>query len=65
MFTQYEKGNISTKTHNDAEIDDRSDDDSIMPLLLSKEEMDAMDYGDESDHDLILLGKENCNGKER
>ena len=24
-----------------------------MPPLLSEEEMDAMDYGDESDHDLI------------
>ena len=24
-----------------------------MPPLLSKEEMDAMDYGDESDHDII------------
>ena len=29
------------------------DDDSIMPPLLSEEEMDSMDSGDESDHDLI------------
>ena len=49
-FTQFEEGNILTKTCNDAES---RDDDSIMPTLLSKEDMDAMDYGDESDHDLI------------
>ena len=29
------------------------DDDSIMPPLLRKEDMDAMDSVDESDHDLI------------
>ena len=29
------------------------DDDSIMPPLLSEEEMDSMDSGDESEHDLI------------
>ena len=29
------------------------DDDSIMPPLLSEEDMDAMNSGDESDHDLI------------
>ena len=26
-----------------------------MPPLLSEEDMDAMDYGDESDHDLIYM----------
>ena len=49
-FTQVEEGNILTKTCNDAES---SDDDSIMPPLLIEEEMDAMDYGDKSDHDSI------------
>ena len=51
--TQFEEGNIWTKTRNDAEIGEQSDDDSIMPPLLSKDEMDGIDSGDESDHDLI------------
>ena len=37
----------------DAESGDEYDDDSIMPIILSKEEMYAMDSGDESDHDPI------------
>ena len=49
-FEQFEEGNILTKTSNNAESDD---DDSIIPPILSEEDMDAMDYGDESDHDLI------------
>ena len=53
MFAQCEEGNIWTKTRNDAESCDKYDDDSIMPPLLSKEEMDAMDSGNESYHDLI------------
>ena len=32
---------------------DESDNNSIMSPLLSKEEMDAIDSGDESDHDII------------
>ena len=32
---------------------DESNDDSIMPPLLSEEEMDVMDSGNESYHDLI------------
>ena len=42
-FTQFEEGNILTKTCNDAEIGDESDDESIMTI----------DYCDESYHDLI------------
>ena len=42
-----------TKNCNDAEISDKSNDDSIIPSLLSEEDMDAMYYGDESDHYLI------------
>ena len=49
-FTQFEEGNIWTKTSNSEEIED---DDSIIPPLLSEWDMDAMDYGDESDHDII------------
>ena len=48
-FAQFEQGNILTKTHNDAES---SDGDSIIPPLLSEEEIDSMDSGDESYHDL-------------
>ena len=39
-----------TKTCNDAEIGDESDNESIM---TSKQDMDAMNPGDESDHDII------------
>ena len=49
-FAQFEVGNISTKKFNDTEIDD---DDSIMPTILSKEDMDVIDSGNDSDHDLI------------
>ena len=49
-ITQFEEGNILTKTCNDV---GSGDDDSIMTPLLSKEDMDVMYSGDESDHDLI------------
>ena len=46
-FSQFEEGNILTKTSNNAESGDKSNDDSIIPPLLSEEEMDAMDSSDE------------------
>ena len=49
---QFEEGNILNKTRNDAET---SDNDSIMPPLPNEEEMDAMDSGNESDHELISM----------
>ena len=49
-FTQFEEGDILTKTRNDAESGDESDNESNM---MSKQDMDAMNYGDESDHDII------------
>ena len=52
-FAQYEESNILTKHRNDTESGEESDDRSIIPPLLRKEDMDAMDSGDESDHDLI------------
>ena len=52
-FAQFEEGNILTKTRNDAESGDESDNESIIPSLRSEEETDAMDSGNESDHDLI------------
>ena len=36
-FAQFEEGGVLTKTCNDAESSDKSDDGSIMPPLLSKE----------------------------
>ena len=49
-FTQFEEGKILTKTSNDAESGNETDDVSIM---MSEKDMDAINYGDESDHDLI------------
>ena len=49
-FTQFEEGNILTETRNDAESGDASDKESI---IMSKQDIDALNYGDESDHDLI------------
>ena len=50
MFTQFEDGNILYKTPNKAERGDESDNESVM---MSEQDIDAMNYGDESDHDLI------------
>ena len=48
-LVQFEEGNLISETCNDTESGDESDDNSIMPQLLSKEDMDRMDSGDESD----------------
>ena len=49
-FAQFEEENISTKTRNDAESGEGNDNESIM---MSEQDVDAMNSGDESDHDLI------------
>ena len=49
-FTQFEEGNILTETRSDAESSDKPDNKSIM---MRKEYMDAMNSGDESNHDII------------
>ena len=49
MFAQFEERGLLYESHNDAESGDKSDDDSIMPPLLSKEDIDALDCGNESD----------------
>ena len=36
-FAQFEEGDFSSETRNDAEIGDKSDDNSIVPPLLIKE----------------------------
>ena len=49
-FAHFEEGNILTKTFNNAESGEESDNKSIM---MSKQDMNAINSGDESDHDLI------------
>ena len=52
-FTHFEEGSLLSENCEDAVINDKIvdeyDDDSVMPPLLSVEETNAMDYGDESD----------------
>ena len=48
-FKHSEEGNLLFETHENAESGEKSDDDSIIPPLLSEEEMYAVDSGDESD----------------
>ena len=49
-FAQFEEGNILTETHKDAESGDESNNESIM---MSEQDMEYINSGDESDHDLI------------
>ena len=49
-FTQFEEGNILTETRNNAESGDKSDNKSIM---MNEQDMDAINCGDDSDHDII------------
>ena len=49
-FTQFQEEKILTETRNDAESGDESDNKSI---IMSEQDMDAINSGDESDHDLI------------
>ena len=51
-FAQFEEGNIRTKTCNNAESGDKSNGDSTIPQIISKEEMDAMNSVNESYNDL-------------
>ena len=61
MFAQFEEGNILTETCNDTESGDESENESIM---MSEQDMDAINSGDESDHDLISteMLEDICNG---
>ena len=49
-FTQVEQGKILSESRNDAEIGEESDNESIM---MSKQYINDITSGDESDHDLI------------
>ena len=55
-FTHFEEGNSPSETRNDAESGDESNDNIIMPPQLSKEEIVAIDSGDESEYDPISTG---------
>ena len=52
-FAQFEDGNLLSENREDVESDDKicdkPDDNSIIPPLLSLEELSAWDYGNESD----------------
>ena len=50
MFVQFEEGNIWTETRNDAESGGESNNE---PIMMSEQDMENINYGDESDHDLI------------
>ena len=54
-FAQFEGGNLLSETRNDAESSDKSNENSMMPPLLSEEEMDLMDSGDELDDEYISM----------
>ena len=49
-ISQFEEGNILTETRNDAESGDESDNKSI---IMSEQDMENINSGDKSDHDLI------------
>ena len=49
-FAQFEEWNILTETRNDAESIDKYDNESIM---MSEQDIEKINSGDESDHDLI------------
>ena len=49
-FSQFEKGDILTETRNDAESCDKSNNESVM---MSEQDMENINSGDESDHDII------------
>ena len=50
-FTQFEDGNLLSKTRNNAESGDKSDDNSIMPPLIREEETYVMDSGDKYEYE--------------
>ena len=53
MFGQLEEGGLLYETHEDAESGDEYNGDTIMPPILSLEEMDALNSGDGSDDEAI------------
>ena len=54
MFAKFEEENILTETRNDADSCGESNNNSLM---MSKQDMENNNYGDELDHDLISTEK--------
>ena len=52
-FSQFEERNLLSETCDDVESGDKSNEDSTMLSLIIKEEIDAMDSGDESEDEPI------------
>ena len=48
-FMQFEEGDLLSETCDDAECGDKYNDDSIIPPLISVEEKNTLDSGDELD----------------
>ena len=49
MFSQFEEGNLLSKSHNGTESGDKSDEYSTLPPLTSEAKMDKMSQGNEYD----------------
>ena len=49
MFTQFEEGNLLSEYCNGTESGEKYDDNSILPLLISKAEIYEMSLGDKYD----------------
>ena len=54
-FAQFEEGGLLSENCDDAESSDKSDDDSNMPPLHSKKEMDVMESENESDDEPMSM----------
>ena len=52
-FAKFKGGNLLSETRDNTEMGEKSDDDSTMPPLICKEEIDAMNSGDESDDEPV------------
>ena len=65
-FTQFEEGNLLSETINNAESGNESNENSIVPLLLSKEEMYGMDDENESYYEPMSMEmlEEICDGSQ-
>ena len=51
-FAHFEEGDLLSETHDDTESSDKYNDDSIMTPLLSEEEINMVDSGDEYEDEL-------------
>ena len=54
-FAQFEEGKLLSETRDDVESDDESDDNVIILPLISEEEIDAMNSGDESEDEPMSM----------